>query len=160
MGRVIRVPVTNERGAGEARQVHARLTFLPDDPDGQFSPRHPAQGEWFSEHGPEIQVDLPGNGRPRLIDVLMVHDGEYPHAYEWTEHSRAAALHGYAIKTNRVTIEIEVMGSGAGPNSPYLRDTLIIELERGHMIRAAWASAPAHEATNWVAWPRRAPLAR
>jgi len=31
-GRVIRVPVSNAQGASEARQVHARLTFLPDDP--------------------------------------------------------------------------------------------------------------------------------
>jgi hypothetical protein len=46
-GRVIRVPVTNAHGAGEAKNVHARLTFLPEDGASRssFAPREPAQGE-------------------------------------------------------------------------------------------------------------------
>jgi hypothetical protein len=155
-GRIIRVPVSNERGAGEAAQVHARLTFLPHDRDGAFSPRHPAQAEWATERGAEIEISLQGNGRPYLLDALLVMDGAYPHAFEWTTVSRHAALRGYAIKTNRVEIEVEVIGSGPEPTSPHLRDTLIVELEQGHMIRAAWASAASDQATNWVAWSKAA----
>lgn len=110
-GRIIRVPVINARGAGVAKQVHARLTFLPDDVHRTFAPRDPAQGEWYGEQGPEIEIDLPGNGRPRMVDVLFVRDGEYPHAYEWTIHSRSAGLRGYAIKANPVTIDVEVMAA-------------------------------------------------
>lgn len=156
-GRVIRIPVSNERGAGEATQVHARLTFLPDDRDGSFSPRHAAQAEWATEHGTEVEITIPGNGRPYLLDVLLVKDGEYPHAFEWTTASRHAALRDYAIKTNRVEVDVEVMGSGPEATAPYLRDTLIVELEHGHMIRAAWRNAPPDQATNWVSWSKEAP---
>lgn len=150
-GRVIRVPVVNAHGAGEAKEVHARLTFLPDDRDGQFSPRHPAQGEWLGESGPEVVIDLPGNGRPRMINVVVVLDGQYPHAHEWTTASRQAALRGYAIEANPIQVDIEVMGRGSGPNLPDLRGRLSIRLDKG-IIAADWASAGPHEATNWVAW--------
>jgi hypothetical protein len=116
-GRVIRVPVINQRGAGEAKRVHARITFLPDDRDGQFSPRDPAQGEWFGESGPEVEIDIPGNGRPRLLDILVVLDGNYPHAHEWTTASRHAALRAYAIKANPIEVEIEVIAAGGTSSS-------------------------------------------
>jgi len=65
-------------------QVHARLLFMPDDVHRTFAPKYPAQGEWFSETGPEIEIDLAGNGRPRLLDVALILDGEYPNVFEWT----------------------------------------------------------------------------
>jgi hypothetical protein len=149
-GRVIRVPVTNQQGAEEARRVHARLNFLPDDTDGSFSPRHPAQGEW-ADTG-ETEIDLPGNGHPRLLDIVLVRDGPYPHAFEWTKHSRAAGLNGYEIKARPFDVEVEVMGSGPGPTAPHLRDTLRIDCRDNHMIVADWVSAGPDEPTNWVPW--------
>lgn len=151
-GRVIRVPVTNAQGAGEAKQVHARLRFEAQGRplDRQFAPP-PAQGEWFSEAGPEIEIALPGNGRPRLLDVVVVLDGEYPNGHEWTIHSRAAGLVGYAISAQPFDVVVDVMGSGDGPNAPYLSDTLRIDCRQG-MLRADWVSTIGNEATNWVAW--------
>jgi hypothetical protein len=156
-GRVIRVPVINAHGAGTATRLHARLTFLPDHRDGQFSPRDPAQGEWMGESGPEVEIDLPGNGRPALLDVLVVLDGDYPHAHEWTTTSRYAALRGYAIRANPIEVDIEVLGGGFGAESPRLHDRLRIRLDQG-MIAADWASAGDNSPTNWVAWTRRALL--
>lgn len=144
-GRVIRVPVINAIGGGVAFQVHARLTFMPADQTGAISPRDPAQGEWLDEPRPEI--DMPGNGRPHMLDVAVVLDGEYPHVYEWTAHSRAAGLAGYAIKASPVDVKIVVMGSAA--NQPHLCDVLQIELHQG-ILRADWVSRSADEATNWV----------
>ena len=96
-------------------QVHARLLFMPDDVHRTIAPMYPAQGEWFSETGPEIEIDLAGNGRPRLLDVALILDGEYPNVFEWTAHSRAAGLNGYESKSNQVGVEIEIMGSGTTP---------------------------------------------
>ena len=101
LGRIIRVPVVNAQGSGDANRVHAQLTFLPDDRTGLYSPRHPAQGEWSSDPGTEGEIHLPGNGRMRLLDVIVVLDGQYPYAHEWTAASRAASLRGYAIKANQ-----------------------------------------------------------
>jgi hypothetical protein len=150
-GRIVRVPVINAQAAGVARAVHARLTFLPDDRHRSFAPRDPAQAEWFGESGPEIEIDMQPNGRPRLLDVLLVLDGEYPNAYEWTTASRHAALRGYAIKSNRIEIEVEVKAAGVGEQPPHLVDRLVVALDRG-IITADWASRGSNEATNWVAW--------
>lgn len=152
-GRIIRVPVINAAGAGGAKHVHAQLTFLPEDREGLHSPKYPAQGEWPTDVGREVEVDLPGNDRPRFVDVLLVLDGQYPNAYEWTTASRAAGLRGYAIKSNVVAVDIEVTGSGSATEFPRLRDQLKIRLDRG-MIAAEWASAGENEPTNWVAWNR------
>jgi hypothetical protein len=43
-GRVIRVPVINAQGAGEANRVHARLSFLPGEHDARLAPRYPGSG--------------------------------------------------------------------------------------------------------------------
>ena len=151
LGRVARVPVVNAQGAGDATHVHAQLRFQPADREGLYSPRHPAQGEWFNESGSEVELDLPGNGRPHLLDVVVVLNGQYPYAYEWTAASRRAVLRGYAIKANSIEVDIEVMGSGSEPHLPRLQDRLIIRLDPGTIV-ADWASAGADEATNWVAW--------
>jgi hypothetical protein len=37
---------------------------------------------------------IPGNGAERLIDAVLVLDREYPHAFEWTGHSRAGTTAG------------------------------------------------------------------
>jgi hypothetical protein len=150
-GRVIRVPVVNARGAGEAQQVHARLLFLPDDVHRTLAPRDPAQGEWFSEQGPEIEIDIPGNDRPRYIDVALVLDGPYPYVYEWTDRSRAANLEGYGVKAVPVDVEITVTGSGLGGTAPRLTRTLRIEC-RSSQIRADWLDAGSDEVTNYVPW--------
>jgi hypothetical protein len=151
-GRIIRVPVVNAQGAPTAPQVHARLTFLPDDRDGSFSPDE-AQAEWFNESGPpEVEVDLPGNGRPRLIDVAAVLDGDYPNVYEWTGHSRAAGLIGYGVKAGSVPVLVKVLGAGRG--EPSLRNTLNIDLRDGLLI-ADWLQRSVDEATNLVPWGGR-----
>ncbi|HEX8086557.1 MAG TPA: hypothetical protein VF529_19880 [Solirubrobacteraceae bacterium] len=147
-GRVVRVPVTNAHGAGLARQVHARLNFVPDDRDGSFSPREIAQGEWLD--GADAEFDLPGNGRPRLLDVVLVLDGAYPQAHEWTQHSRAARLAGYAISAVPFDVAIEVLATDEEGAPIQLSDTLRIEISQG-MIRADWLSAGTDEPTNWVA---------
>ena len=152
-GRVIRVPVLNARGAGEAKQVHARLRFTTGrgEADSMFVPAA-TQGEWQGDGPePELEITLAGNGRPRLLDVVVVLEGEYPHAYEWTTGSRYAGLNGYAIKATPFEVEIEVMGSGAN-DAPYLHDTLQIECAPKHLIRADWQSRDLNEGTNWVAW--------
>jgi hypothetical protein len=155
-GRVIRVPVMNAQSAGDAHRVRARLRFLPDDTHRSFAPRDDAQGEWMRiQGGPEIEITtLPGNGRPRLLDVAVVIEGEYPNVYEWTTRSRAAALAGYAIKANPVTVEIEVMGGGPEPTAPHLKRRLNIDIRSGQ-LRADWLDASDDEATNWVAWSSR-----
>jgi hypothetical protein len=152
-GRVIRVPVINAQGAGLAERVHARLRFLPGERG--FGPEQ-AQAEWFNEHGPpQIEVDLPGNGRGRLLDVVVVLYGDYPNVYEWTEHSRAAALRGYGIMATPIDIEIVVMGAGAGPLSPRLAGLLRVAL-RENMLIADWvAGGPDDDpgGTNYAVWP-------
>jgi hypothetical protein len=145
-GRIIRVPVANAQGAGVARDVHATLTF--GDSDRQFYPP-PAQAEWFGEAGPELTVDLPGNGAERLIDVALVLDGEYPHVFEWTRHSIASGLAGAACMSRPVDIGISVMGSGM---TPTLERTLQIEVEARHMIRADWTDRIGLDATNLAYW--------
>jgi hypothetical protein len=150
-GKVIRVPVTNAQGAGTAHQVHARLRFCTGtgSADSQFVPP-PAQGEWVGEHGPEIEIDMPGNGRPRLLDVVVVIDSAYPHGHAWTKESRAAGLSAYAIKSRPFDVVIEIMGSG-GPDAPYLQDTLRVDCQENGILKADWLSAGSDEATNWVA---------
>jgi hypothetical protein len=148
-GRLIRVPVTNAQGVDTARHVHAQLKFLPNDMHRSFAPTHPTRGEWFSDHGPETEINLPGNGAARLLDVVVVLDRDYPHAYEWTAHSRAAGLVGYEIKAVPFDVEVLIMGSA---DTPTLRRTLQVECRRGHMIRADWLDKTVDEPTNWVPW--------
>ena len=148
-GRIIRVPVTNAQGAGEARQVHARLTFTTgSDLDDMVVPS-PTQGEWSGEGEPEIEINLPGNGRARLLDIVMVRDGSYPYAHEWTRQSRATGLMGYELQATPFDVEIEVMGSGPGPNAPVLKDTLRVRCGEQKIV-ADWLSAGPDESTNYV----------
>ncbi len=151
-GRIIRVPVINAQGVGTAKQVHARLRFLSSK--GGFGPEQ-AQAEWYSEHGPVIEIDLPGNGRNRLRDIAVFLDGDYPNLHEWTDHSRAAQLANYAIKANPVDVEIEVMGVGSAQHAPRIIGTLRIDLRSG-MLRADWLTGgPENDSkgTNYVRWP-------
>ena len=154
-GRVIRVPVSNALGAGEARHVHARLRFTnaSGQSDPTFVPR-PTQGEWVGDHGPEIEIAVPGNRRPRLLDVVVILDGDYPHAHEWTTQSRYAGLRGYAIKANPFRVEVDVMGAGYGGDPPRITDTLEIDLSPKHMIKADWLgpSRVPDQGHTWVAW--------
>lgn len=145
VGRIIRIPVRNAQGAGEARDVHATVTF--GDSDAMFYPA-PVQAEWVGEQGSELTVRLPGNGAERLIDALLVLDGAYPYAYEWTRHSRAAGLRNSAIKSNQVDLGVKVTGSGSTPTIENVLDVLI---EPGHAIRADWKHRGADDATN-IAW--------
>jgi hypothetical protein len=112
---------------------------------------HRAQGEWFGESGPEVEIDIPGNGRPRLLDILVVLDGNYPHAHKWTTASRHAALRAYAIKANPIEVEIEVMAAGGTSSSPRLHNRLVIGLYDGK-ISADWTDQTADEASNWIPW--------
>jgi hypothetical protein len=152
-GRVIRVPVTNAQGAGEAKNVHARLRFVDHwgkTLDRMYSPQE-SEAEWFGHAGPEVEIALPGNGRPRLIDVVVVLNWDYPYAYEWTGRSRAALLRGYGIKATPFRVEVTVMGSTPGA---VLQETLEIEIRPKHMIKADWlgpSRKPDH-GTTWVPW--------
>jgi hypothetical protein len=152
IGRVIRVPVTNALGAGDAEKLHARIKFMTGSRnDGQFVPP-PCQAEWFNERGEiEVEVDLPGNGRPRLIDAVLILDRPYPHAHEWTVHSRAALLRGYAIESDRFQVEITVEAKGAGELAPSLTQTLEVECGQG-MLKANWSERHPDEATHLVGW--------
>jgi hypothetical protein len=60
---------------------------------------------------------IPGDGAERLIDAVVVLDREYPHAFEWTGHSRAARLRDSAIKATPSDLRIKVAGSGQLPSS-------------------------------------------
>jgi hypothetical protein len=144
-GRIVRVPVINAQGASDALRVHARLRFLIER---QWGPGE-TEAEWEGQDGPEVEIDLLGNGRPRLINIVAVLNWEYPHAYEWTGRSRAALLRGYAIKATPFSIEVTVSGL-----SGYLRDTLEIDCRGGHMIKADWLG-PSRDPANgdtWVGW--------
>lgn len=152
LGRVIRVPVINARGAADAENVHARLTFLVGGKvDRQFGPT-PTTAQWFSERGDtEFEVNLPANGRPRLIDVVLITDRPYPHAHEWTIHSRAALLRGYEVMSDRFRVKIDVEGNGVGALAPSLSRTLEIECGQG-MLKANWLDRDPDEGTHWVGW--------
>jgi hypothetical protein len=122
---------------------------MPDDVHRSFAPRHPAEAEWFDAH--DAEITLPGNGRPRLLDVVVVLDRPYPHAFEWTQHSRAAGLAGYAIKAVPFDVKVEVFGMDARGEPLSLSDMLTVECRDG-MIRADWAGRSVDQATNWVPW--------
>ena len=149
-GRAIRVPVINEQGAGEAKRVHALLTFLPDERDARIAPRYPVQAEWSEEGDGVVEVDMPGNGQPHLLNVAVVVAGDYPYVHQWTRASRLGGLKGYAILANLVTVDIEVMASG----SARLHDRFTIRVDSG-ILRCDWASRNPNEGTNWMPWDSR-----
>lgn len=150
-GRVIRVPISNAQGAPDAKQIHARLTF-PQHP-GHPPWRQPAQGEWSDRGSIEAEIDLPGNGAARFLDVVAVVDKEYPHGYEWTGQSRKATLWDYGIYAVPFDVQVEVMGSGS---TPTLKDTLRVTCRPGDAITADWVSDTQLEhGTNWVGWNER-----
>jgi hypothetical protein len=157
-GRVIRVPVINAQGAGEAKQVHARLRFTDASgrSDRAFMPPE-TQGRWSGEEEPGEVVDLPGNGRPRLLDVVVILDGAYPHAFEWTTQSRYAGLNGYAINANPFRIEVDVMGAGNGGEAPRLTEVLEVDCRPKSMLKADWLgpSRVPDQGDTWVAWDNR-----
>jgi len=148
-GRVIRVPVSNAQGAPEAKQVHARLKFLPDEPHGPWAPRESIRGEWDGPDGPQVEINLPGNGMPRYLDVIFIRDRPYPHGFVWTQQSRAAVLRGYEIVTDGIPIEIEVLASG--PTKPRVLDVLTVTCHAGSMITADWSNR-GDEGTNLQQW--------
>ena len=99
---MIRVPVFNALGAGEALHVHARIRFQAGNTDNGYEPFE-TQGEWVGDiTGREIAIDLVGNGQPRMLDIALVRNSEYPHLYEWTGAARAALLRGYGIEATQV----------------------------------------------------------
>lgn len=77
--------------------------------------------------------------------------------FEWTRESRAAGLNGYAIMSNRVEVQINVFGSGPESTRPRLNETLLIECEPRHVIRADWLgpSRNPDDGTNLVRWDYR-----
>lgn len=148
-GRVITVSVANALGAGEARHVHARLSFLPgSDLTATCSPGD-TQGEWTSD-GDAPEIDIAGNGRPHQLAVVVVVDQPYPHTFEWTERSRAAGLTGYEISAEPVDIEITVTSGDIEP----LVATLRIGCSQG-TICADWTNAGPDAASNCVPWEIR-----
>jgi hypothetical protein len=148
-GRVIRVPISNAHGAEEARKVHARMKFLPDEPHGSFAPKESIRGEWDGTDGPVVEVDLPGNGMPRYLDVIFIRDRPYPHGFVWTRQSREAALRGHEIVTDGIPIEIEIAASG--PTKPRLFDTLTVTCHAGSRITADWTNR-GDQGTNMQQW--------
>jgi hypothetical protein len=136
-GRVIRVPVQNALGSEPALGVRAKLLFQPND-RGSHSPKHPMPGQWDEPGGPVEEVDLPGNGNPRYLDILYVRDRPYPHGFAWTRWSREAGLAGFIIAAGRIEIEVEV--SASGPTEPQAKDTLTIECHPRQMLTAAWST--------------------
>jgi hypothetical protein len=146
-GRILRVPIINEQGADTARSVQALLHFLPNDPEGAFSPRHPALAEWDSGQS-TTSLDIPGNGQPHLFDVALVLNQGHPSVFEWTRHSREAQLHGYGIAGPGI-IAVEVRGSGVGELAPSISDTLHIDTLDG-LISAQWESEGLGTRKNWV----------
>lgn len=149
-GRVIRVPVSNAQGAEEAKQVHARIKFLPDEPHGSWAPRESIRGEWEGTDDAEVEVDLPGNGMPRYLNVIFIRDRPYPHGFVWTRQSRDAALRGHEIVTDGIPIEIEIAASG--PMKPRLLDTLTVTCHAGNMITADWSNRGEYDATSLQQW--------
>ena len=138
-GRIIRIPVANARGAGEAKDVHARLTFMPDESGrDMWAPTHPIRGEWDTQNGPADSVTLPGNGGSAYLSAVVLVDGDYPQGAAWTEQSRRVGMEGYFVKARPFRIQIEIMGSGPGAAAPYLSDTLEVECDYGRLIRADW----------------------
>lgn len=152
-GRVIRVPVSNRPGAAEARGVHARLRFLAGGKsDVPFVPSE-TQAEWPNEHGGhDLEVDIPANGRPHMLDVVAILDDPYPHAYEWTDRSRFAILRGYAIQAR--PFDVEILLHGITPGTALTR-TLRIDPREGDAISAEWHRESQDEPSNAVPWPVR-----
>lgn len=117
---------------------------MPDDPDGSFSPRQPAHGEWASDGARPTQINLPGNGQVYLLNVAIVFNEGYPCIYEWTR--RSSGREAPRIRQWSNGVEVEVVIRAAGPSTPAVRDTLKIEVESG-LIHANWRGA---ERSNWV----------
>jgi hypothetical protein len=149
-GRIIRVPISNEQGAETARSVQATITFLPDDKEGSFSPRHPAIGEWHTDQ-PATVIDIPGNGQPHLLDVALHLNAGHPCVFEWTRQSRSENLRGFGVASYPVEVLIEVKGSASnGSPPPSVTETLRIEAT-GSILRADWLKDfQNNETTNWV----------
>lgn len=103
----------------------------------------------------ETQIDLPGNGHPRHLDVAAILDGDYPHVFEWTRRSRAAGLNGYAVWARPVRVNVTVLGSDR--TTPHLVEDLEIECLPKHMIKVDWLgpSRNPDDGDNWVAWEYR-----
>jgi hypothetical protein len=149
-GRMLRVPVVNGPGAGEARRVHARLHFGSSRTGGgdrEYFPK-PTSAEW-PEFGHDVEVDLPGNGLPRHINVVMLVRNNWPPAFAWTQESQEADLVGYGIWSNSFYVRIEVLG--VGPQEP-LTDTLQIRWSN-HDVWADWLSGLGSDhGTNAAYW--------
>ena len=148
-GRIVRVPVVNAQGAAPVEDVHASVTYLPDDRDGSFSPRDPLQGVWTDDSRTSIR--LPGNGQAHRLDVALVIKED---VYAWDR--RAAAdpqdwnhLTALAVKSWPADIEVQVRGSGLVGSPPTLIDTLKIDARQG-IVKADWNSASWDEATNFI----------
>jgi hypothetical protein len=137
VGRVIRVPVINAQGAAEAKQVHARIKYLPDEVQSPFAPNESIRGEWDGPEDPAVEIDLPGNGMPRYLDVIFIRDRPYPHGFVWTRQSRQAGLRGYEIVTDGIPIEIEIAASG--PTKPQMVDVLTVFCHAGSRITTEWS---------------------
>jgi hypothetical protein len=100
------------------------------------------------------EIDLPDNGRPRLLDVVVVLDGLAWNAYEWTTQSEYAALEGFGIQANPFRVEIDVMGAGDGGDAPHLSDTLEIDCRPKQMVKADWLgpSRPPDQGVTRAPW--------
>jgi hypothetical protein len=119
---------------------------MPDLRDDRTAPTQPVQAEWSDEGDGIVEFDMPGNGRPFLLDVVVVVAGEYPYVHQWTTASRSACPNGFAILANPVIVDTDdVMTSG----SARLHDRLTIRVDSGE-ITATSASRDRNEGTNWV----------
>jgi hypothetical protein len=156
-GRVLLAPVTVSRGSDNAKSVRARLAFLPDDVDGQFSPRNPVFAEWAIDDGSSpTSVEIPSNGLPMHFCVGFVADGGHPAVFVWTQESRAMGLgpKAFGVASHPVEIHIEVSGSGHGGAAPFAEDTLQITWHNS-MLNAKWASADPEKNRPGVHRPQR-----
>jgi hypothetical protein len=158
-GRIIKVPVTNALGAGEALHVNARLHFLSGNQTNDYEPIT-TQGEWSLDGDRDrygVAITLVGNGQPHFLAVTMVLDRDYPHAHEWTARSRAALLDGYGIEADEFDVTVEVQGIDANGNPVQIFDTLRIACRPGDVIKADWMSTLGNVATNLVVWQKTCP---
>jgi hypothetical protein len=88
-GRVVRIPVVNAQGAGDAVGVHATLRFT----DAEGNPEMDDQPGRWRDQPDKPEITIPGNGREYELD-LFVRFSEDPNGccYVWNNESVVAGV--------------------------------------------------------------------